>query len=107
MANYKESAVAGTKWQRASRVVIDNPYGGTPGVLLVEQQAMQLGDEVVIKDIGNLAATFDPAAEIPLVNPETGESLGQVMTHQQLYVALHSLYIQLAAERDAAQAPQE
>lgn len=35
-------------------------------------------------------------------NPLTGESLGVTMTYQELQVALYSLYIKLALERDAA-----
>jgi hypothetical protein len=59
-----------------------------------------------VRDETALVGAFDPVAGLfPLVNPETGEPLGQTMTHAQLYVALHSLYMHLAQERDAAQVP--
>ena len=69
----------------------------------IQQQIEQLGDEVVVKDVGNLSVVFDPAAVIDLVDPATGLPTGQTMTHGDVYVALHSLYLQLATERDAAQ----
>ena len=38
MANYKESAISGTKWIRSNRVSLDNPYQGIPSILFDEEQ---------------------------------------------------------------------
>lgn len=104
MPNYNETPInAGSRWNRATRVVIDNKYGVTPTIDFVEEMAMSDGQEVLVKPLGRLSIPFDPAATIDLVNPETGEPLGQTMTHAQMYVALHSLYIQLATARDTEQ----
>lgn len=101
MPNYKEQQVAGSRWNRAVRVVIDNTYGSTPVIDFVEELAMTDGTDVLVKPLGRLSMRFDPSATVELVNPETGESIGQT-TQSDIYVALHSLYIQLAKARDVA-----
>lgn len=104
MADYKESTVSGTKWQRASRVVIENPFGGTPHVSFVEEEVVNFGDKQITNPCANLIVQFDPAAEIALVDPATGTPTGKVMSHADLYAALHSLYMQEAVKRDAVAA---
>ena len=47
-------------------------------------------------------AFTDPSIELPLLNPETGEPVGQQITYGFVYAVLWSLYMTLAAERDAA-----
>lgn len=91
MADYKEKEVAGKSWQRACRVMIENPYGGTPTITFVEEEATQLGQKVTMKDCGSVGVQFDPQ------NP----------THIQIYTILNELYMALAANRDAAQAVPE
>jgi len=85
--NYKESAIAGTKWTRAVRVQIDNPYQAIPNILFVEEEAMQFGDKVVTNICGNLNAAFD------LENP----------LHVEIYTKLNELYVMLREARDAEQ----
>lgn len=110
MANYKESVVAGTQWRRAVRVIVDNPLDSTPHVTFTEETVVQLGDSTLTKPEGTLQRVFSAASEFPLVNPETGDVLG-VMNHQELYVALASLYLFEATQRDqqeeALEAPPE
>lgn len=86
MADYKESSVAGTSWQRAVRVVVENPYGGAPSVNIVEEKVINLGDSVITKLCGNLTTTFDP--DNPL--------------HMTIYEKLNELYVALREARDAA-----
>jgi hypothetical protein len=106
MADYKQSTVAGTAWQRCSEVRIANPYqgfGGTPLVTFGEEQIINVGGKYVRQYVGELHKGFDPAATIAMLNPVTGESLGTTVTHGELYAILFSLYMQTAQERDAAQ----
>ena len=44
----------------------------------------------------------DPAVTFPLLDPSTGNPVGPTLTHGQVYATLWSLYMALAAERDAA-----
>lgn len=86
MADYKESSVAGTSWQRATRVVIENPYGGTPSVNIVEEKAINLGEQVISNLSGNLSTQFDAENQL----------------HMAIYEKLNELYVILREARDAA-----
>ncbi|KAA0888777.1 hypothetical protein [Oryzomonas rubra] len=102
--NYKESPVTGTQWQRSCRTVVENPCGGTPSVLFVEETATQLGDKVITQLCGNITAPFDAAKTFPALDPSTGQATGASYTHQEVYNILFSLYMAEAAARDAAAA---
>lgn len=103
MPDYKESTLAGTKWQRCCRVVISNVYGKTPVVELVEEAALSDGAAVVTNPLGRLAVSFDQSAEVPVLDLITGLPTGQVITHLEMYQHLFSLYMQKATLRDNQQ----
>ena len=100
--NYKESAIAGTSWQRACRVVVENPLNGTSTIMFVEEEAVNLGDKTITNLCSNLSCTFDPAATFPGLDPETGLPVGRDITHGEVYALLNSLYMDLAKKRDEA-----
>lgn len=102
MPDYKETAVTGTSWQRCNGVTISNPYLGQPTVLMQEEVIAAVGDNRFVQTAPGLSFDFDPAEVINLRNPQTGELVGATMTGMDLYVALYSLYIQKAHERDSA-----
>lgn len=89
--NYKQSEVTGTQWQRAIRVVIENPFGGVPSINFVEETATQLGDSVITQPCSNLTCDFDVS------NP----------AHVEIYDKLNALYMALAEIRDSAQSSAE
>lgn len=84
MPNYKQSTIAGEKWQRVVRVQINNPYNGVPSLMFVEEELMSIGDTVTSKLVDNLNLVFDPA------NP----------THVALYDQLNALYVSARDTRD-------
>jgi hypothetical protein len=100
--NYAEQDIAGKRWQRSHRVTITNPYGGGAAVAFDEEQVTEFDGVVSTKPGGVLTCYFDPAAEIPLINPVTLEPTGETMPQSVAYVLLFSLYVQLAQARDAA-----
>jgi hypothetical protein len=102
MPDYKETAVTGTQWQRCNGVTISNPFRGQPTVQMQEETIAQVGDNVFAQTAAGIVFDFDPAEKIDLRNPQTGELVGASMTGMDLYVALYSLYIAKAHERDAA-----
>lgn len=107
MANYKQTEVAGTAWQRACRLVLDNPTKGAGSVLIVEETAVDLGNgSIMAQPTGNLGTEFKPGALIDIYNPLTGEKTGATITHDEYYALSYSVYMTLAAERDALQAQQ-
>ena len=104
MANYKEVTVAGAKWVRAWQVNIENKYGQVPKCTFFEETIVEVGDgEPVSKLIpGQIQEMFsDPTTEFNLIHPVTGDVIGTA-TYQDIYVVLSSLYLDLAAKRDAA-----
>ena len=104
MANYNETTESGdiTKWNRARQIVADNPIEGAPGVTIYEQEATRLPDGTVIeKSIGSLSyALTDPDVEIPLIDPDTFEQTETTMKAGEIWLALASVYIWLAKQRD-------
>jgi len=102
MANYKETAVAGSSYTRSCRVIINNQYQSTPYIIYEEERVTILADQVITQPSGSVEDRFtDPATTFPLVDPTTGASLGDA-TYGQVYVLLHSLYLYLATQRDGA-----
>ena len=88
MADYKESTISGTAWQRAHRVIISNPYGGTPSIVFAEEQATNLNGVVTTTPVAEVSCVFD------VTNPD----------HAAIYTALNNLYMQLATDRDSKEA---
>ena len=102
MANYKESNVTGITWQRCNRIDIRNPYEEPKFAVFIEEEITDFGNDKIVKSpVGQILADFtDPSIIVNLINPETGESLNSSITYQDIYIMLHSLYIQLATQRD-------
>lgn len=112
MANYNETTVAGSSYQRAWRVDIEN--GMTAKSLRFhEEKIVVLDDGTTINNrLGSVQENYDPTAngstEFAVLNPLDGTDTGVTMTYNELYTALYSLYIKLATDRDnAAAAPEE
>lgn len=101
MADYKETAVSGKQWTRCDSVLITNPHNATPEVQLTEQTVAIVGDNKFVQTAAGIRFAFDPTLVINLRHPQSGELVGASMTGMDLYVALYSLYIQKALERDA------
>lgn len=105
MADYKEGSVAGTKWNRASRIIITNELGVNPSILFVEQEVIALPDGTnIVRDIGNLNGEFNANLSFPLYNPATGDLDTGSATMQQAYELIYSYFRYVAAERDAREA---
>lgn len=100
MSDYKETSVTGTSWQRCNVVHINNAYGTQPIVTFAEEVVATLGADTFIKPSSQLVFPFDPAVVIELRNPADNTLTGATMTGLDVYVALYSLYIQKANERD-------
>jgi hypothetical protein len=101
MADYKQTNVSGTQWQRCNAIHIQNTLGQTPTVTMQEEQITNVGGQQFSKSVGGLNVPFNPNESIPLLNPADGTSLGTSMTQGQIQVALWSLYMAKAAARDA------
>lgn len=102
--NYNETNVSGKKWRRANAVTVTNPLNqlNNAWVVFNEEEVIELNTgELVKKDAGSLAGNFTTVPTFNLLNPVNNEVVG-TMTPMELYVALYSLYMHLAQERDNA-----
>ena len=85
MSDYKENSITGKKWQRAVRVVIENPYQALPSILFVEEEVVEAEDKLFKQPCANLSTSFD-----------VGDQL-----HVEIYTKLNELYTLLREARDA------
>lgn len=102
MPDYKETSVNGTQWQRCRTVIIDNAYQRTPQITFQEEKLTNVNGELFQQGAGGINVPFDAAKVITLLDPATGEPTGGTMTFGEMYVAMWSLYMQEALQRDAA-----
>jgi hypothetical protein len=106
MSNYQETEVTGTAYVRANQIIVANPLEGVKAISYMEEQVINLSDgEQILRSAGGFQEPFtaeNAGTEFPLINPQTGESIGQDMNYQSLYIAIYSLYVFLAQRRDAA-----
>ena len=89
-----------TLYKRSNYIVINNELDIMPEITLHEQYATSEGDAVDGRT-GSCALIMpeEEDATFPLVNPITGDSLGEA-SFQNLQVMLHSLYLYTASIRD-------
>ena len=102
MADYKASTVSGTSWQRAARVLIDNPLGENPTITYKEERVIKLSDtEFDQKTVGQLQHSLNMADVIALIDLETGTLTGETILVSTIYQAIASDYIARALARDS------
>jgi hypothetical protein len=104
--DYRQTSGSATSWRRARAVMISNPRNATPSISFGEEDVVSVNGAETRSDVMGAAArgSLDPTAVIPLVNPDTGELTGETVTQAHLYQVMHSLYLQLAKQRDVASA---
>ena len=102
MTNYKELSVVGTSYVRGRSMYFENPLDNAPSVLVREEQITNLADRTVQEPSGEIRKIVtDLAVQFPILDPQSNTPIpGMMMSYQDLYVALYSLYWHLAQERD-------
>lgn len=94
---YNHETLSAESWTRAKRIVIENPLNGVSTLKFVAEKVIKVSEDTYLKqDIGVLNVTMDEDAlnqEISLVNPITGESVGQTVTPAFAHMILYSAYI--------------
>lgn len=114
--NYTESTTS--SWQRANRIIIDHPIPGTGRVStisFVEEIAVALPDgRFATSPVGVLTEALLTDQDnnnlnevVQLIDPVTGQPIeGQTITYAAAQVMMHSLYLHVAAKRDAILNPE-
>ena len=103
MADYNESTVLGSSWQRTFRILIENPHGLPPTISYSEEKVIAVEGSAPIKQyVGDLAGSVDLSGTIALRDPDTLELTGETIPVGAIYIALLSDYLNRAVERDQA-----
>lgn len=84
MPDYKETTVAGTSWQRARRVVIENQYAQVPTITFIEEKAINVEGQVITEVVDSIMCSFDSNSTL----------------HTDIYMKLNELYVLLREARD-------
>lgn len=100
--DYREEIVTTKTWRRSYRIEILNPYLGVPALRFDEEDMREAEGVVSSSDAPGVFCSFDPSRIVPLVDPVTLEPTGDSISMGACYMALFSLYINLARARDAA-----
>lgn len=112
--DYRQSAVMGTSWQRAERIIVENPLPpGVPAVTFVECKAINVGGSIITQSLGNLVEPLIADGEganirelFQPVDPATMQAVGDPVPYGYAAAIVAGLYLHAAAKRDAAQAAQ-
>jgi hypothetical protein len=82
--NYNATNIIGTSWQRAYRVIIENPYLEQPNITFAEEKIYNIDGKAIKESCANVSCGMDPS------NP----------LHLELYIKLNELYTILRELRD-------
>jgi len=95
-----QQPLAGESYVRCQQVIIDNRLGRAPSVTFQRQRVIGAdGGAVAQQPLAPRPMAFDPAASVPLIDPETGAETGETITHAEIYAVIYSAFI--AAETAA------
>jgi hypothetical protein len=100
MSNYNQSDVTGLVWQRCHTVQISNQLDQDKTIFFQEEKVYNLDGDDMKKYVDGCGKVFEAGKTFPILNINDGSDTGQSMTHDELYQALYSLYMQTAQERD-------
>ena len=103
MSNYNEKSLSGVKWTRSHKIVIDNPYIGTPSITFYEQDVVSSPDIPNVSIVPTqtiLTKNYVQGEAIDIIDPTTGLPTGETISSDTLYATIYSLYIKVATERD-------
>ena len=93
---YKETEISGSKWQRASRIIIENPAGGVPSATFFQERVSLVDGRYINEAMGQISEEFiDPLLEFELLDPNTLVGTGTMVNYGTLYAMILSLYVHL------------
>ena len=89
--------IAGEAYARCNQVIIDNRLGHPPAITFGQETVIGTGAGELHMPMAPIGLTFDPAAQIAVINPETGEPTGATVSQAEVYALVYSAYIAAAA----------
>src|SRR4249920_724696 len=104
MPEYQETTAQATTSKRfaVAHFYLSRSDPNARSVAFEEQIATTINGVTTVAPAGQLTAPIAEADTFPVLNPSTNVPTGATATHLQLYQLIQSLYMDLAAKRDAA-----
>lgn len=101
MADYKETAVTGSSFNRCRQIEIKNPYQGLPAAIFTEERITTLPDHTLHdQPDAPIGVNYDPTALIAIYDPLTLQPTGATVMMQEIYGLMFSAYFHFATRRD-------
>jgi hypothetical protein len=86
--------MTGESFVRCNQIVVDNRLNKTLAITFSQETIVGGPDGAVLHiPMSPVPMAFDPAATIPIINPETGEDTGQTATQAEVYALIYSAYL--------------
>ena len=102
---YLGTAQSAVTYVRCKKAAIDNTAGNIPSITFFEEKLTKVENQPVkTEELGSIIEYFtndNINTQIPLVHPDTMQSLGKSMTYMEINIAIRSLYYYLATIRDS------
>ncbi|SDF89939.1 hypothetical protein PUH89_04000 [Rhodobacter capsulatus] len=91
------SPVVGESYTRCNQVIIDNRLGRAPAITFGQETVIGTGTgDALHVPMAPIGLAFDPAAQIAVIDPDTGEPTGAMVTQAEVYALVYSAYIAAA-----------
>ena len=90
------SPVVGESYTRCMQVIIDNRLGRAPEITFGQETVIGTGTDALHVPMAPIGLAFDPAAQIAVIDPDTGEPTGAMVTQAEVYALVYSAYIAAA-----------
>lgn len=111
MTTYNQKTIDGESWERARRIVFENPLDSAKSVKFVEERVIRSGGRDIKEPIGlkefKLTSAEDYEKTFNVIDPTTGVLTGETLSYGDLHQIIFSLYIQLKKEEDGSIAAEE
>lgn len=102
-----QQPVAGESYVRCPQVIIDNRLGRPPVVTFHREQVIGIeGGHAQRYPLTPKPLPFDPAASVPVIDPETGEPTGATITQGELYALVFSVFVDAETTPAEEETPQ-
>lgn len=97
MNKINQKTIAGNRWSRAYKIEFNNHVERNPTVIIYEEDAIFDGEKTIQiptnSKIFNIFTEDNATTEFALLNPYTGDEMGNPISYRELQAILYSFYV--------------